>query len=194
MEFLQVWDQHKGSFSRISPVRWSFSYAPANRSWSGPLQNSGFGAPLSTICRTFSQIASPRPFVWTRVINLSQQSNRFLYLEIIHVSDHLRSDLIIHYHHHLSSSFIIYHLIIYHLIIYHPSSITCHLSSIIYHLSPIIYHLSSIIYHLSSIIYHPSSIIYHPSSIIYHLWSIIYHTSSIVYHLSSIISNRSSII
>ena len=89
MEFLQFWDQHRGSFSRISAAGWSFSYAPANRSWSWPLQNPGFGAPMSRICETFSQIASPRPFVWTRVINLSQQSNWFAYLEIIHVSDQL---------------------------------------------------------------------------------------------------------
>ena len=99
MEFLQLRDQHRSSFSRISAAGWSFSYAPANRSWSGPLQNPGFGAPMSTICRTFSQIASPTSCVWTRVINLSQQSNRFLYIEFVHVSDQLRSDqiTIIHY-------------------------------------------------------------------------------------------------
>ena len=44
---------------------------------------------MSTICRTFSQIASSRACVWTRVINLSQQSKRFAYLQIIHVLDQL---------------------------------------------------------------------------------------------------------
>ena len=44
---------------------------------------------MSTICRTFSQIASPRACVRSRVINLSQQSKRFAYLEIIHVLDQL---------------------------------------------------------------------------------------------------------
>ena len=44
---------------------------------------------MSTICKTFSQIASSRACVWTRVINLSQQSKRFAYLEIIHVLDQL---------------------------------------------------------------------------------------------------------
>merc|ERR1712078_31265 len=41
------------------------------------------------ICKTFSQIASPRACVRSRVINLSQQSKRFAYLEIIHVLDQL---------------------------------------------------------------------------------------------------------
>ena len=44
---------------------------------------------MSTICKTFSQIASPRACVRSRVINLSQQSKRFAYLEIIHVLDQL---------------------------------------------------------------------------------------------------------
>ena len=118
IEFLQFSDQHRGSFSQISPAGWSFSYAPANKSWSGPFQNLGFGAPMSRICKTFSQIASPRPFVWTHVINLSQQSNRFLYIEIIHVSDQLRSDQIT--------------------IIYRVSSRMYHSSSSIYHASLII--------------------------------------------------------
>ena len=33
---------------------------------------------MSWICKTFSQIASPTPCVWTRVINVSQQSREFL--------------------------------------------------------------------------------------------------------------------
>ena len=117
-EFLQFWDQHRSSFSQISPAGGSFSYVPANRSWSGPFQNLGFGAPMSRICRTFSQIASPRAFVWTRVINLWQQLNRFLYLEIIHVSDQLRSNQIT--------------------IIYHVTSLMYHSSSNTYHESLII--------------------------------------------------------
>ena len=153
MEFLQFWDQHRGSFSRISAAGWSFSYAPANRSWSGPLQNLGFGAPMSTICKTFSQIASPTSCVWSRVINVSQQSNRFLYLEIIHVSDQLRSDQIT--------------------IIYRVSSLMYHSSSSIYHASLIIQHLSCIISHLSPIIHHLSSSIYHRSSTTYHAASVI---------------------
>ena len=98
-DILQFRDQHRSSFSQISAAGWSFSYAPANRSWSGPLQNSGSGAPLSTICKTFSQIASPRACVRSRVINLSQQSKWFAYLEIIHVLDQLRSSqIIVTYH------------------------------------------------------------------------------------------------
>ena len=73
---------------------------------------------MSTICKTFSQIASPTPYVRTRVINLSQQSNRFAYLEIIHVSDQLRSEQII--------------------IIYQVSSLMYHSSSNTYHESLII--------------------------------------------------------
>ena len=118
LEFLQFWDQHRSSFSQISPAGGSFSYVPANRSWSGPFQNLGCGAPMSTICKTFSQIASPRAFVWTHVIDLSQQSNRFLYLEITHVSDQLRSTLIT--------------------IIYQVSSLLYHSSSNTYHESLII--------------------------------------------------------
>ena len=137
MEFLQFWDQHRGSFSRISAAGWSLSYAPANRSWSGPLQNLGSGAPMSTICWTFSQIASPRPCVWTRVINLSQQSNRFLYLEIIHVSDQLRSNQITMIFRVLS---LMYHSSSN---IYHESLIIQQLPCIISHLSPVIHHLSS---------------------------------------------------
>ena len=57
MEFLQFWDQHRGSFSRISPAGWSFSYAPANRSWSGPLQNLGF---WSTYVHDLSNILTNR--------------------------------------------------------------------------------------------------------------------------------------
>ena len=60
MEFLQFWDQHRGSFSRISAAGWSFSYAPANRSWSGPFQNLGFGIPMSRICKTLSQMRVSR--------------------------------------------------------------------------------------------------------------------------------------
>ena len=75
---------------------------------------------MSTICRTFSQIASSRACVWTRVINLSHQFNRFLYLEIIHVSDQLRSDQIT--------------------MIYHVSSLMYHSSSNTYHESRIISH------------------------------------------------------
>ena len=86
---------------------------PANKSWSGPFQNLGFGAPVCRIWKTFSQITSPRAFVWTRVINLSQQVNRVLYFEIIHVSDQLRSNQII--------------------IIYHVSSLMYHSSSNTYH-------------------------------------------------------------
>ena len=137
MEFLQFWDQHRGSFSRISPAGWSFSYAPANRSWSGPFQNLGFGAPMSRICRTFSQIASPTPFVWTRVINLSQQLNRFLYFEVIYVSDQLRSSQII--------------------IIYHVSSLLYHSSSNFYH--ECTYHSTATMHHLSPITCHSSSIL-----------------------------------
>ena len=68
---------------------------------------------MSTICKTFSQIASPTPYVRTRVINLSQQSNRFAYLAIIHVSDQLRSNQI--------------------MIIDHISSLMYHSSSNAYH-------------------------------------------------------------
>ena len=152
MEFLQFWYQHRGSFSETSPAGWSFSYAPANRSWSGPFQNLGFGAPMSTICKTFSQIASPRPCVWTRVINLSQQSNRFLYLEIIHVSDQLRSDQI---------------TLIYQVssLMYHSSSNTYHESLLIEHLSCITSHLSSSIHHLSLSIYHLSWSTFQPASV-----------------------------
>ena len=95
-------------------------------------QNLGFGAAMSRICKTFSQIASPRTFVWTHVNDLSQQFNRFLYFEIIHVSDQLRSDQIT--------------------IIYRVSSLMYHSSSSIYHASliiPVVHHLSSIIYHSS---------------------------------------------
>ena len=49
---------------------------------------------MSTICTTFSQIAASRACVRSRVINLSQQSNRFLYIEFVHVSDQLRSNQI----------------------------------------------------------------------------------------------------
>ena len=100
---------------------------------------------MSRICKTFSLIASPTPFVRTRVINLSQQSNRFLYLEIIHVSDQLRSNQIT--------------------MIYHVSSLMYHSSSNTYHASPLIYHQSFIISHLASIIYHRAPIIQHLSSL-----------------------------
>ena len=73
---------------------------------------------MSTICRTFSQIASPRARVRSRVINLSQQSNRFLHPEIIQVSDQLRSDQIT--------------------LIYQVSSLMYHSSSNTYHESRII--------------------------------------------------------
>ena len=99
-----------------------------------PIQNLGFGAPMSTICKTFAQIASSRAFGSTRVINLSHQSNRFAYLEIIHVSDQLRASQII--------------------VIYHVSSLLYHSSSNFYHASLIIQqhdcHQSSVIHHLSS--------------------------------------------
>ena len=98
MEFLQFWDQHRSSFPQISPAGWSFSYVPANKSWSGPFQNLGLGAPMWQIGKTFSQIVSPTPFVWTRVINSCQQFNKFLYFEIIHVSDQLSSNQNIIYH------------------------------------------------------------------------------------------------
>ena len=49
--------------------------------------------------KTFSQITSPRACVRSRVINLSQQSKWFAYLEIIHVLDQLRSSqIIVTYH------------------------------------------------------------------------------------------------
>ena len=68
---------------------------------------------MSTICKTFSQIASPTSCVCTRVIILPQQSNRFLYPEIIQVSDQLRSHQIT--------------------IIYQVSSLVYHSSSNTYH-------------------------------------------------------------
>ena len=108
---------------------------------------------MSRICKTFSQIASPTPFVLIRVINLSKQFNRFLYFEIIHVSDQLRSDQI---------------TIIYRVssLMYHSSSSIYHASLIIQHLSCITSHLSSSIHHLSLSIYHLSSSTYQPASVI----------------------------
>ena len=135
MEFLQFWDQHRGSFSRISAAGWSLSYAPANRSWSGSFQNLGFGALVSRNCRTLSQIDSPRLLVWIDVIDLSQQSNEFLHFRFF------------------TNSFILHHSssIIYHLIIYQASALIYH---VIHHLSPSIYHLPCIMY-TSAFISHP---------------------------------------
>ena len=59
-----------------------------------PRAVSGSVVVTSKFCRTFSQIASPTPFVWTRGMNFSQQLNKFLYFEIIHVSEQLRSNQI----------------------------------------------------------------------------------------------------
>ncbi len=133
MEFLQFWDQHRGSFSHISPSGGSYSYAPANRSWSGSFQNLGFGALVSRNCRTLSQIDSPRLLVWIDVIDLSQQSNEFLHFRFF------------------TNSFILHHSssIIYHLIIYQASALIYH---VIHHLSPSIYHLPCI---MSAFISHP---------------------------------------
>ena len=135
MEFLQFWDQHRGSFSRISAAGGSYSYAPANKSWSGPFQNLGFGIPMSRICKTLSQIDSPRLLVWTDVIDLSQQSSEFLHFLFFTFS----------FIFHPSSS------IIYHLIIYQASALIYH---VIHHLSPSIYHLACIMY-TSAFISHP---------------------------------------
>ena len=53
-----------GSTQELIPQIWpaggSFSFVPANRSWSGPLQNLGSGAPMFTICKTFSQMRVSR--------------------------------------------------------------------------------------------------------------------------------------
>ena len=60
MEFLQVWDQHRGSFSRISPAGWSFSYGLQGRIWFLPLhssKNGGVGEPLP---ETLSQMRVSR--------------------------------------------------------------------------------------------------------------------------------------
>ena len=135
MEFLQFWDQHRGSFSHISPSGGSYSYAPANRSWSGSFQNLGFGALVSRNCRTLSQIDSPRLLVWIDVIDLSQQFNEFLHFRFF------------------TNSFILHHSssIIYHLIIYQASALIYH---VIHHLSPSIYHLPCIMY-TSAFISHP---------------------------------------
>ena len=73
---------------------------------------------MSRIGTTFLQIASPRALVWTHVIDLSQQPNRFLNIQVTHVSDQLRSDQIT--------------------IIYHVSSLMYHSSSNTYHESLII--------------------------------------------------------
>ena len=135
MEFLQFWDQHRSSLSQILPAGGSYSYAPANKSWSGPFQNLGFGIPMSRICKTLSQIDSPRLLVWIDVIDLSQQSNEFLHFRFF------------------TNSFILHHSssIIYHLIIYQASALIYH---VIHHLSPSIYHLPCIMY-TSAFISHP---------------------------------------
>ena len=137
MEFLHFWEQHRGSFPHISRAGGSYSDVLANQSWSGPFQNQSFEAPMSRICRTFSQIDSSRLLVWTDVIDLSQQSSEFLHFLFFTFS----------FIFHPSSS------IIYHLIIYQASALIYH---VIHHLSPSIYHLPCIMY-TSAFISHPLS-------------------------------------
>lgn len=85
-------------------------------------RNLGFGAPVSPIWRTCSQIGASDALLFIYVIVLSQESNTCLYLEIILVAYQLKSDLIIisNLRHHASSSPV-------------TSSIICHPHSFIYH-------------------------------------------------------------
>ena len=154
MEFLQFRDQHRGSFSRIPAAGWSFSYAPANRSWSGPLQNLGSGAPMSTICRTFFK-SLLREHVSEHVSSICHNSPSDLHILRLSMSQ-------ISWGQSRSSSFTRYHLSC---IIHHQTPIMNHLSSNTYHASPLIHHLSFIISHLASIIYHRAPIIQQLSSL-----------------------------
>ena len=104
----------KASSTEIRSSAASFSNAPANESWSRLLQNLGFGAPMSRICRTLSQIRhsrtmSLRPaidlwqlfygfwhsalFSLRLTVVLCQQLYRFWYLEWLCVSIILEADL-----------------------------------------------------------------------------------------------------
>ena len=77
IEFMHFGCLYEGIINWDPRLPRACSHAPANESWSRPLQNLGSVAPMSWICRTLSQINNLLALILRPAIHLWQQFYRF---------------------------------------------------------------------------------------------------------------------